>query len=255
MSGTGYRYLLAVPGKGAPVGGCAASHDVARRRTWWSHRRPRRLVGGGFLRVTEADSERQRLAQFRITVALRGSDAMLSSQEHPRPAWPCPRRPGPADIRYARPPPTSAVRKPNQEPATPATGWWAVAERVGRHGDTGRSAAHRRAEHPRTWGPEPSRTLGEVAGSGASGRSRPQDMLNLLYDEGLRRRRVATPPSAGRRRRRGPTCGKRVATITESAVRSRRAPGAHRGQRGLPLPRRARLFQTTHAHSRDPVDG
>jgi protein phosphatase len=199
-----------------------------------------------FLRVTEADfAERQRLAQFLITYLSEGATAMPESVKSAHVPSPVPGAAGaPLAIRYAAASDIGRVRKHNQDAGYAGPGLVAVADGFGPAGDRASAAAIDALRTLESSSPEPSRALGEVAGSGASADAVPADLLNLLSDAvsaaGASVRSIAEtqPDLAGS-----------GATLTAMLLSGSRLALVHIGDTRAYLFRDGGLFQITHDHS------
>jgi protein phosphatase len=199
-----------------------------------------------FLRVTEADfAERQRLAQFLITYLSEGATAMPEPAKTARvpSAVPGAAR-APLAIRYAAASDIGRVRKQNQDAGYAGPGLVAVADGFGPAGDRASAAAIDALRSLEPGSPEPSRTLGEVAGSGASDDAVPADLLNLLSDAvsaagaSVRSITQTQPDLAGS-----------GATLTAMLLSGSRLALVHIGDTRAYLFRDGGLFQITHDHS------
>jgi protein phosphatase len=199
-----------------------------------------------FLRVTEADfAERQRLAQFLITYLSEGATAMPEPAKTARvpSAVPGAAR-APLAIRYAAASDIGRVRKQNQDAGYAGPGLVAVADGFGPAGDRASAAAIDALRTLEPGSPEPSRTLGEVAGSGASDDAVPADLLNLLSDAvsaagaSVRSITQTQPDLAGS-----------GATLTAMLLSGSRLALVHIGDTRAYLFRDGGLFQITHDHS------
>jgi protein phosphatase len=193
-----------------------------------------------FLRVTEAEfSERQRLAQFLISYFSEGATAVPVSSV---PSSPAPS--GPLAIRYAAASDIGLVRAQNQDAVSAGPGLVAVADGFGPAGDRASAAAIDALRTLESGSPEPSRALGEVAGSGASGDAVPADLLNLLSDAvsaagaSVRSITETQPDLAGS-----------GATLTAMLLSGSRLALVHIGDTRAYLFRDGGLFQITHDHS------
>jgi protein phosphatase len=199
-----------------------------------------------FLRVTEADfAERQRLAQFLITYLSEGATAMPEPAKTTRvpSAVPGAAR-APLAIRYAAASDIGRVRKQNQDAGYAGPGLVAVADGFGPAGDRASAVAIDALRTLEPGSPEPSRTLGEVAGSGTSDDAVPADLLNLLSDAvsaagaSVRSITQTQPDLAGS-----------GATLTAMLLSGSRLALVHIGDTRAYLFRDGGLFQITHDHS------
>jgi PPM family protein phosphatase len=199
-----------------------------------------------FLRVTEADlAERQRLAQFLITYLSEGATAMPEPAKTTRvpSAVPGAAR-APLAIRYAAASDIGRVRKQNQDAGYAGPGLVAVADGFGPAGDRASAAAIDALRTLESGSPQPSRTLGEVAGSGTSDDAVPADLLNLLSDAvsaagaSVRSITQTRPDLAGS-----------GATLTAMLLSGSRLALVHIGDTRAYLFRDGGLFQITHDHS------
>jgi len=202
-----------------------------------------------FLRVTEADfAERQRLAQFLISYLSEGATAMPESAKPAHVLSAAPGAPaGPAvplAIRYAAASDAGLVRKRNQDAGYAGPRLVAVADGFGPAGDLASAAAIDAVRALESGFPEPSRALGEVAGSGASTDAVPADLLNLLSDAvsaagaSVRSITETQPDLAGS-----------GATLTAMLLSGSRLALVHIGDTRAYLFRDGGLFQITHDHS------
>jgi protein phosphatase len=199
-----------------------------------------------FLRVTEADfAERQRLAQFLITYLSEGATAMPEPAKTTRVPSNVPGAArAPLAIRYAAASDIGRVRKQNQDAGYAGPGLVAVADGFGPAGDRASAAAIDALRTLESGSPEPSRTLGEVAGSGTSDDAVPADLLNLLSDAvsaagaSVRSITQTRPDLAGS-----------GATLTAMLLSGSRLALVHIGDTRAYLFRDAGLFQITHDHS------
>jgi protein phosphatase len=199
-----------------------------------------------FLRVTEADfAERQRLAQFLITYLSEGATAMPEPAKTTRvpPAVPAAAR-APLAIRYAAASDIGRVRKQNQDAGYAGPGLVAVADGFGPAGDRASAAAIDALRTLESGSPEPSRTLGEVAGSGASDDAVPADLLNLLSDAVS-----AADASVRSIAQTRPDLAGSGATLTAMLLSGSRLALVHIGDTRAYLFRDGGLFQITHDHS------
>ena len=199
-----------------------------------------------FLRVTEADfAERQRLAQFLITYLSEGATAMPEPVKTTRvpSAVPAAAR-APLAIRYAAASDTGRVRKQNQDAGYAGPGLVAVADGFGPAGDRASAAAIDALRTLEPGSPEPSRTLGEVAGSGASDDAVPADLLNLLSDAVS-----AADASVRSITQTRPDLAGSGATLTAMLLSGSRLALVHIGDTRAYLFRDGGLFQITHDHS------
>jgi protein phosphatase len=199
-----------------------------------------------FLRVTEADfAERQRLAQFLITYLSEGATAMPEPAKTTRvpPAVPAAAR-APLAIRYAAASDIGRVRKQNQDAGYAGPGLVAVADGFGPAGDRASAAAIDALRTLESGSPEPSRTLGEVAGSDASDDAVPADLLNLLSDAVS-----AADASVRSIAQTRPDLAGSGATLTAMLLSGSRLALVHIGDTRAYLFRDGGLFQITHDHS------
>jgi protein phosphatase len=199
-----------------------------------------------FLRVTEADfAERQRLAQFLITYLSEGATAMPEPAKTTRvpSAVPAAAR-APLAIRYAAASDIGRVRKQNQDAGYAGPGLVAVADGFGPAGDRASAAAIDALRTLESGSPEPSRTLGEVAGSGASDDAVPADLLNLLSDAVS-----AADASVRSIAQTRPDLAGSGATLTAMLLSGSRLALVHIGDTRAYLFRDGGLFQITHDHS------
>jgi PPM family protein phosphatase len=199
-----------------------------------------------FLRVTEADfAERQRLAQFLITYLSEGATAMPEPAKTTRvpSALPGSAR-APLAIRYAAASDTGRVRKQNQDAGYAGPGLVAVADGFGPAGDRASAAAIDALRTLESGSPEPSRALGEVAGSGASDDAVPADLLNLLSDAVS-----AADASVRSITQTRPDLAGSGATLTAMLLSGSRLALVHIGDTRAYLFRDGGLFQITHDHS------
>jgi serine/threonine protein phosphatase PrpC len=199
-----------------------------------------------FLRVTEADfAERQRLAQFLITYLSEGATAMPEPAKTTRVPSPVPGSAGaPLAIRYAAASDIGRVRKQNQDAGYAGPGLVAVADGFGPAGDRASAAAIDALRTLEPGSPEPSRTLGEVAGSGASDDAVPADLLNLLSDAVS-----AADASVRSITQTRPDLAGSGATLTAMLLSGSRLALVHIGDTRAYLFRDGGLFQITHDHS------
>jgi len=199
-----------------------------------------------FLRLTEADfAERQRLAQFLITYLSEGANAMPEPVQHAPVPPPAPGTPGVRlAIRYAAASDIGLVRKQNQDAGYAGPRLVAVADGFGPAGDLASSAAIDALRGLESAPPEPTRALGQAAGSGASGDAVPADLLNLLSDAvsaagaSVRSITETQPDLAGS-----------GATLTAMLLSGSRLALVHIGDTRAYLFRDGGLFQITHDHS------
>jgi protein phosphatase len=202
-----------------------------------------------FLRVTEADfTERQRLAQFLIRYLSEGATAMPESVKPAHDPSTAPRASGgpavPLAVRYAAASDVGLVRKQNQDAGYAGPRLVAVADGFGPAGALASAAAIDALRALESGSPEPSRAIGEVAGSGASADAVPADLLNLLSDAvsaaGASVRSIAEtqPDLAGS-----------GATLTAMLLSGSRLALVHIGDTRAYLFRDGGLFQITHDHS------
>ena len=199
-----------------------------------------------FLRVTEADfAERQRLAQFLITYLSEGATAMPDPAKTTRVPSAVPAAAGaPLAIRYAAASDTGRVRKQNQDAGYAGPGLVAVADGFGPAGDRASAAAIDALRTLEPGSPAPSRTLGEVAGSGASDDAVPADLLNLLSDAVC-----AADASVRSITQTRPDLAGSGATLTAMLLSGSRLALVHIGDTRAYLFRDGGLFQITHDHS------
>jgi serine/threonine protein phosphatase PrpC len=199
-----------------------------------------------FLRVTEADfAERQRLAQFLITYLSEGATAMPEPAKTTRVPSPVPGSAGaPLAIRYAAASDIGRVRKQNQDAGYAGPGLVAVADGFGPAGDRASAAAIDALRTLESGSTEPSRTLGEVAGSGASDDAVPADLLNLLSDAVS-----AADASVRSITQTRPDLAGSGATLTAMLLSGSRLALVHIGDTRAYLFRDGGLFQITHDHS------
>lgn len=196
-----------------------------------------------FLRVAEADfAERQRLAQFLITYLREGATAMPEPAKTNR--MPSAGAGAPLAIRYAAASDIGRVRKQNQDAGYAGPGLVAVADGFGPAGDRASAAAIDALRTLESGSPEPSRALGEVAGSGASGDAVPADLLNLLSDA-VR----AADASVRSITQTQPGLAGSGATLTAMLLSGSRLALVHIGDTRAYLFRDGGLFQITHDHS------
>ena len=120
----------------------------------------------------------------------------------------------------------------------------AVADGFGPAGDRASAAAIDALRTLDSGSPEPSRALGEVAGSGASGDAVPADLLNLLSDAVS-----AADASVRSITQTRPDLAGSGATLTAMLLSGSRLALVHIGDTRAYLFRDGGLFQITHDHS------